>query len=352
MVMVQDFAELGHRIREVRLAVGMTQGELAKGAGIDRTAEAKIESGSRKVSAFELVRIARALRVGVGDLMATPAPDVLAARSSLDEDSSDSDRERARAEFELDGMWRNLEQLRSLGQIDPVRFEFGGRGLRDEEDAQALARDARAHLGIGEEPIGAISDALSRFGLWVRTTQEQENIDGLSMTPESGFGVAVIKEGLPPGRRRTTAAHELGHHLSADTYEASFHMVGDDDREHLIDVFAAEFLFPAKIIKMEKEIDRDGLIGLAYAYRVSWMLAIAQSRRVGIAPEQIDAEPRPTREDFLRVTGATPVEDLQAPGLARAWIRACVKARDADQITFLRANEIALGALSAGDSCD
>ena len=53
--------EIGVRIAEARTERGATQAQLAATIGMDRTALAKIESGSRRVTAMELVMIAREL---------------------------------------------------------------------------------------------------------------------------------------------------------------------------------------------------------------------------------------------------------------------------------------------------
>ena len=45
-----------------------------------------------------------------------------------------------------------------------------------------------------------------------------------------------------------------------------------------------------------------------------------------------------------------PEEDLRAPGLPRAWIMACARARDEQRVTPRRASELTLGVLSGGES--
>ncbi len=52
---------LGRRIAQARVEADMTQAELGRAIGLDRTAVAKLEAGARKVSATELVSIASAL---------------------------------------------------------------------------------------------------------------------------------------------------------------------------------------------------------------------------------------------------------------------------------------------------
>jgi transcriptional regulator with XRE-family HTH domain len=53
--------DFGRRIADARESEGRTQAELADAIGLDRTAVAKIEAGTRKVSAIELVAIAASL---------------------------------------------------------------------------------------------------------------------------------------------------------------------------------------------------------------------------------------------------------------------------------------------------
>ncbi len=59
---------LGRRIRELRERRGLSQEGLADLAKIGRSYMSGIERGVRNCSTLHLVRIARALRVPVGDL--------------------------------------------------------------------------------------------------------------------------------------------------------------------------------------------------------------------------------------------------------------------------------------------
>ena len=95
---------------------------------------------------------------------------------------------------------------------------------------------------------------------------------------------------------------------------------------------------------------RDELIKLAADYRVSWSLLIATAEQAGVDLKQADAYLNPVDDDFYRVVGAKPEEDLRPPGLPRAWTRACVRARDEQWVTPRRASEMTLGVLSGGES--
>ena len=60
---------IGNRLREARLNIKITQGNAAEAMGIDRTAVAKIENGTRAVSTLELVRFESLYHRDLGELV-------------------------------------------------------------------------------------------------------------------------------------------------------------------------------------------------------------------------------------------------------------------------------------------
>ena len=61
-------AMLGQQIRRLREAKGLSQEEFAGFAGIDRAYYGGIERGERNVAAINIIKIANALNVEVGEL--------------------------------------------------------------------------------------------------------------------------------------------------------------------------------------------------------------------------------------------------------------------------------------------
>lgn len=342
MATAQDFAELGERIRYVRLASNESQDQLGRAIGVDRTAISRIESGERKTSAVELLKLAAHLKVTLSDLIEQPSPDVVAARPHLDDDAAPEERAHSRAELELDRALRDARQLQGYGLIRVADLPFLHCGLDSEQQGQDLAREARRFLGNDEAPLGSMTDVAARFGLWCRTTSQ--DVQGLSLTPEPGFGVALVAEGLEPGRRRATVAHELGHHLSGDTYESAGHYSAPAESERFIEAFAAEFLLPAAAVrKLDGRASRESLIRTAAEYRVSWSLLTRSCDRVDLDVSRAEMSLKPVRAEFLTVLGATPEPDVEPPGLPRAWIAACARAGTENLVTDRRAYELSCG---------
>ena len=64
----QFFRELGSRIRELRLARKWSQADLGRRCDLHRTFIGSVERGERNLSALNLRRIAKVLRVSMADL--------------------------------------------------------------------------------------------------------------------------------------------------------------------------------------------------------------------------------------------------------------------------------------------
>lgn len=62
------YAAVGHRIKGVRCAIGMTQAELAEKSGVSRAMIANVESGRTAVTLRSLVMIAPVLGTGLDEL--------------------------------------------------------------------------------------------------------------------------------------------------------------------------------------------------------------------------------------------------------------------------------------------
>ena len=117
-----------------------------------------------------------------------------------------------------------------------------------------------------------MADIAGRFDLYLVSLPG----DGASLLLD-GYGVAVIGGHAAPGRRRWTAAHEVGHHLLQDDYNSDLGVSASrDEREGKIDRFAEALLIPdADLTEIwhgagESAPPRLTLIDAVITYRLSW----------------------------------------------------------------------------------
>ncbi len=60
--------KLGNKIRELRKDKGFSQEDFAAEVGLDRTYMGSVERGERNIAALNLIRIAKYLKVEIGEL--------------------------------------------------------------------------------------------------------------------------------------------------------------------------------------------------------------------------------------------------------------------------------------------
>jgi transcriptional regulator with XRE-family HTH domain len=89
--MAIDARMMGQRIAEARGRAGLTQAQLASAVSLDRSALAKIETGSRRVSALELASLAESLGVRI-EWFVQDAPEAIISRRNTQEPGTPSPR--------------------------------------------------------------------------------------------------------------------------------------------------------------------------------------------------------------------------------------------------------------------
>lgn len=366
-----SWIDIGERVRAAREASGRTQGDLARVLDIDRTALVRIEAGQRNLSAVELFKLADELDVPVAYFLSPPGRVVVSRRAGAIDHvpaaSSQPGRDIAgraiwRAEVLLDAHLRDLEQLRDAGVLPAASVQLRPRPAGTPEEAAERAQEARRLIGQPSGPLGPLAEVAERFGLFLVVVDV--DIDGASALIEPGLppvGAAIVGSAGGSGRRRWTAAHELGHHLLADEYHADVGVAAArDDREAVVDGFAGEFLLPLADVQRETQPLRGrasaevrlALVGLSASYRISWSALLARVRAAGCLPldqlRQLRADV-PLRGDFLRSQGFEPPEDLTPGTTGPRWRQAVLELYDRRKITPDRAVELLHGAVQADE---
>jgi Zn-dependent peptidase ImmA (M78 family)/DNA-binding XRE family transcriptional regulator len=333
-------ADLGRRIADARTESGMTQTSLAANTGLERTALVRIESGERKVSATELVAIATALDRPV-DWFFSESPAAVVSRRrnpAVGGFSRVLDRSLENAARDI----AFLEERNLLSSVDrTVR-----RAPENFEDAESLARDIRAGLGMPDGPLLDLQSVAESLGLLGFSLALGPDAGDAAYVEVGNVGVAIVNGTADPGRRRFSLAHELGHHLTGDAYEPSPRL-GASDTERMFNVFAAHFLMPrSSVQRIWDEFSAQSLrlaaIALAVRFSVSWTAACNQLRDLGF----IDFTEREylirddLRQGELLEFGERFAIELEPPSVPPAYARAVVSAYRRRQLTAAKTVEL------------
>lgn len=353
-----EWRAIGERLRRTRLIAGISQAELAKQVGLDRTMVAKIEAGTRRISALELTQISSVLRVPVGYLL-EPLPPVLSRRGTVVDEDFDSEvaQQSGRLEIVLATWLGDLRQLVELGTLQPRPLLVSKRPVDSEASARDTALWAREVLGHQLDPIDSLVELCERAGQFVLVTEVPG--EGASVI-DGDIAAAVVSLSGDPGRRRATAAHELGHLVVGDEYSNDLGVhASRADREEAIDSFAAELLLPSHVLTStgvgQGAISRSQLVALAARYRVSWSLALRQAAHAGVLDPEAQramARNRPTRSEFLDALGWVPQPDLDSVRVPPNYAHAVMEALQRGAITPSRAVELMRGQISLADLPD
>lgn len=346
---VSSQADLGRRIAAAREEAGATQAELAASIGLERTALVKIEAGTRRVSATELVAIAGALGKPV-DWFFTESPAGVVSR---------------RRDPAVGGFSRRLDNALELVARD-VAFLADRHILAAEqrtarnvpqsfEDAEDLARRVREEV---DQPNGSLVDLQSvseRLGLLGFSFALGPDAGDAAYAEVGDLGVAVVNGSTDPGRRRFSLAHELGHHLVGDAYEPAPRL-GAGDTERMFNAFAAYLLMPRAGVQQiwdefSSQSTRLAAIAVAVRFSVSWTAACNQLRNLDL----IDARERERllendlRRGELLEFGERYVVELEPPSVPPDYARAVVSAYRTKRLTAARTVELLHGTVAESD---
>ena len=234
------------RIRTLRLALKMSQAELAEKAGLERTAISKIEGGVRNVLSGELIRLAAALGVGMISLLQEPHDSD--PEGWLIENLPQS----ALSALPIMASLREAATLRSLLRFDsPDGLQWlPFPSPRTYEDAirhgQAAAELERKRIGLRDAPIHDIVGLIEGQCIAVLGCPLAANVSGISI-PSGELGPAIIiNSSLDIQRFHFAICHEYGHFVLGDITDV--HKSDSENIRALLEVranvFAGAFLFP------------------------------------------------------------------------------------------------------------
>lgn len=287
--------EIGARVRQYRNDRGLRQEDVAAALDVDTSTVSKIETGTRKVSGRELIRLSKILGVGARDILGTrrrePALQ-MAYRLTQGETAARGSRSALVEALEVHAL---LEQVEAapvhLSRPEGVSVERQLNGEASGIRAAAVVRDA---LGVGLAPLQHVDRVIEQLVDGATVLGRPVGEDGMS-------GMCVVTEGLSlvfvntskaGTRQRFTLAHELAHLLFGDAIDGTLEDTDDVMRDESsaaevrANAFAAELLVPTAAARLVLERVRAdvtaALATIVFEYGVSCQAAAIALKRAGV----------------------------------------------------------------------
>jgi len=274
--------ELGERLRVAREGKRITQLAAADAIGAARTTIVAIEQGKRRVQLSELQKLASTFGTTANALLRRSAVhlDLVPRFRKLRE--ADDEAVVAAAELLNDLVRAEVELEDALGVVRGRHYPPERPILAGElySQAESAAQELRDWLGIGPGPIRDIVALLDlQLGIRVYVRRIESRVSGLFAFDERAGACILLNANHPYERMVQSAAHELGHFVSArkqpealrsgDTFESR--------AERYASIFQRCFLTPgrelrqrfAEITAGQSHLSRRHVIILAEAFGVS-----------------------------------------------------------------------------------
>lgn len=276
----------GDRIRQLRLAEGMTQAELASATGdlVSKQMISRYERDQSQPSPKVLRGLAEALEVKTADLFRRPPAEIeFEAYRRFSRLGKRKQRQIERmVERELETRIR-LQDV--LGQLREKPIPADEWAVSTPEDAEKAAEELRDRWELGRAPIASITEVLEDQRIHVIDVTGFDDFDGLSALARDGgdiLAAAVVYHGERPGeRQRLSLAHELAH-IVLDVEESE-----DFDEEDAAYRMGAAFLAPKKPLirdvgKRRESLQLQELLLLKEEYGMSIQALLYRFKDLGV----------------------------------------------------------------------
>ena len=269
---------VGRNIKYYRLLKKMSQEALAQAVGVGKMAISNYESGKRNPDYNTSRKLANALGVTLGMLLAQADSGITIQHGAFRKQSALT---KSQQEIILGKADRYLERLYEVvsfvGDSALPEAPVYERALAN--DYESAGRHLREILGLAPSgPIGNITDILENHGFIICPVAFEER----GFSGNSGFvngrPYIVVNVSMPGERQRFTLIHELAHLV--------FTFNGEQDEERMVDGIAGAFLLPQDDILRELGPKRSDIRGdLRYIqreYGISMAATVMRAHQAGI----------------------------------------------------------------------
>lgn len=245
---------LGDRIKQARLAAGLSQRGLAERAKpLSPMAISKYENNQSIPGSDVLLRLAKALGVKF-EYFFRPVTVQITKTEYRKHSGFSVRRQQALENRIIEQLERYLaiEEVFGMERLPSYQNEKFGLEIRKVEEAEAAAGELRKKWKLGEDPIDDLCETLEDHGVKVILIDEKDRkFDGFSCWANKSVAVIAVRRQEQGDRLRFDLAHELGH---------LFLKLGKNvDRERASHRFAASFLVPESAVRKEFPMKRSHL---------------------------------------------------------------------------------------------
>ncbi|MDP3840997.1 MAG: XRE family transcriptional regulator [Oxalobacteraceae bacterium] len=251
---------IGNRIRQARLAAGLTLAALGEQVGVTHTAIQKYEKGTMTPPSSQLLKLARACGIRVEYFFRMHEVELLHPEFRKLITFGKTAQEALKIKV-VDLIEKRVELLGFFPESPILAFEPPA-GLPQQivsfDQIEAFSDQVRDAWKLGMDPISDLTDTLEALGLLVIVVDEESHgFSGLTATARTGDGrtypIVAVSSRWPGDRQRFTLAHELGHLLLSGRLAAGI------NEEKACDYFAGAFLAPQTAVTQLLGQHRRGL---------------------------------------------------------------------------------------------
>lgn len=273
---------IGPRIKLARAKAQMSIRELAELVGVSPTAISKFERGEATPRQSTLLRLAKALSVGIEYFFREIKVETLAPtyrkRSTLGK--------RKQEAIEA-AIVEAVERYLTAEKLFPEDFfpqaELAKLPVKTVEEAEEAAGKVRRQWNLGSDPIEDLCGRFENRGIKVIALEGPTGFDGFSCWVNEQVPVIAFNTSAPGDRQRFNLAHELGH-LVLDVQNST-------DIQKAAHRFAAALLVPreaafAELGRKRSNLSFQELLLLKRKYGVSMQTWMRRALDLGIIDER------------------------------------------------------------------
>jgi Zn-dependent peptidase ImmA (M78 family)/transcriptional regulator with XRE-family HTH domain len=248
---------IGERIRQWRLARGLTQTEVVQklenaGVALTKAGLSKYERSGSTPKPTMLLRLAEVFETKVENLVSetTVRLEWVAFRKLPTLTQRDAERAKCAALAVVESQLWLLSRFRPTEKPrfpNPVR-------VSSFEDAEVAAQTLRAKWRLDENPIESVTETVEdNGGIVVFIETDARDFHGLSGWANSSVPVVVSRADAEADRCRFNVAHEIGHLVMTCPKSSPA------EAERLAHRFAAAFIVPSAVVRRELGTRRKAL---------------------------------------------------------------------------------------------